>query len=346
VQAIGALQKYDSAAHPALQGEAYALAGYAEIYLADLYCSGVPLSTLEFEGDYVYRAGATTQAIYQHAITLFDSAITLTADSVRLLNLARVGKGRALTDLGEYAAAATAIDSVPSDFRYQFSVLWSTLGGTNEPDTFLATLTTVSDREGINGLPYRSSGDPRTQTVSAGTNRFSVPLYFPAKYGAPGATTDLVVASGIEARLIAAEAALNTGDVSTWLTTLNALRTDGTFTTTPSSDPDSVGVIDTTWNAGIGGVAGLKPISDPGTTQTRVDTMFAERAAWLFVTGERQGDLRRLIRQYGRNPESVYPTGSYVSPATGTPYGTDVNMPVPNTEQANPLFTGCFNRGA
>jgi hypothetical protein len=71
--------------------------------------------------------------------------------------------------------------------------------------------------------------------------------------------------------------------------------------------------------------------------------MFRERAFWLFLTGHRQGDLRRLIRQYGRNAVQVYPTGAYPGGAT---YGNDVTAPIPAAERlSNTLFTGCASRG-
>src|SRR5581483_874628 len=105
------------------------------------------------------------------------------------------------------------------------------------------------------------------------------------------------MASGVEARLIEAEAALAAGDAS-WLTILNRLRTDGTFTTAPH--PGDPTVTDTTWGPGVGavlfpnGLPGLRPLTDPGTPAARVDLLFAERAAWLFLTGHRLGDMRRL----------------------------------------------------
>jgi hypothetical protein len=138
---------------------------------------------------------------------------------------------------------------------------------------------------------------------------------------------------------------LHASDATTWLTTLNALRTDGSFTTAPSSDPDSVGVIDTTWNAGTGGVGGLSPLRDPGSDSARVTMLFSERAYWLYLTGHRQGDLRRLIRQYHRDQSAVYPTGDYFGLGAGT-YGTDVTAPIPTSENPNPLFHGCRDRDA
>jgi hypothetical protein len=84
------------------------------------------------------------------------------------------------------------------------------------------------------------------------------------------------------------------------------------------------------------------PIADQGSVDGNVDLLFQERGFWLFTTGQRLGDLRRLIRQYGRDPESVFPTG--VSPLG--PFGPDVNVPVSRTETNNPEFTGCLDRDA
>jgi hypothetical protein len=177
-------------------------------------------------------------------------------------------------------------------------------------------------------------------------------LFFPAKYAAALAgtqTAPFVVANGVEARLIQAEVALHAGNAS-WLTILNTLRTNGNFTTAP--DPVDPSVIDTTWTAGTGGVDNLRPLGDPGASlsgqaavDARVTLLFQERASWLFLTGHRQGDLRRLIRQYGRTQDHVYPIGLYTAPGHGQ-YGVEVTVPVPPTESPNPYFTGCVDRNA
>jgi hypothetical protein len=77
-----------------------------------------------------------------------------------------------------------------------------------------------------------------------------------------------------------------------------------------------------------------------------VDQLFSERAFWLFATGHRLGDMRRLIRQYGRDPETVFPTGDWFK--GGLTYGTDVNLPLPRREQNNPNVPnggdGCLDR--
>ena len=70
--------------------------------------------------------------------------------------------------------------------------------------------------------------------------------------------------------------------------------------------------------------------------------LFAERARWLWLTAHRLSDLRRLIRQYGRLTNTVFPVGPYFKASFD--YGPDVNIPVPITEQNNPNFTGCLDR--
>lgn len=312
--AIGALLKYAPEEPKAYVGELYALKAYAEIGLADQYCSGIPLSTLDFEKDFTYAPGSSTSQVYTHAIALLDTALTYAADSAPILNLARVGRGRALAQLGKLDEAATAVQDVPDGFAYQFAVNWSPAPrGDGVPQAPFA-FSTVADNEGRNGLPFISSGDPRTAAVDTGNNRFGRAVYVPAKYQGVGTFT---LADWIEARLIRAEAELEAGNTAAWLTDLNTLRETAI---TPA----------------------LADTTDPGTADARVDLTFRERAMWLFLTGHRQGDLRRIIRQYGRRQEDVFPVGIY--PGGQGAYGADVTQAIPPAERLNPLFTGCINR--
>jgi tetratricopeptide (TPR) repeat protein len=333
--AIATLDAYAPTASSALRGHLYALEGYAELALADLYCSGVPLSTVDFNADFTYHAGSTTAAVYEHALALLDTAVTLSADSARILNFARVGKGRALLALGRYAEAAQAVTEVPTTYKYAFYVNWgdqgngsTTLFQYNGPillHTSTVTGKTVADVDGINGLPYVSSGDPRSASLQFGVNSFDVPQYAPLKYESTASADTvptlarLVVASGVEARLIEAEAEYHgvaTG-LGNWLDELNALRQTAV---TPA----------------------LPLLGDPGNDAARVDLLFQERAYWLFLTGVRQGDLRRLVRNYQRDPETVYPTGAYPIGAQ-LPRGSRVSLSIPRDEYRNPKFTGCLS---
>jgi hypothetical protein len=323
-EALGLLRDFAPNVSSSLRGRLYALEGYDEMLLAELFCSGIPLSTVDYGGDYTLKQGSSTQEVLQHALALFDTSRTLSADSARFLNLARIGTARALLELGQFGPAAQAAAEVPDGYRYEVGFTSTT--GSNALN-FAALLDswpyTVADREGINGLDYLSSGDPRTASSDIGPNSDGAHLFHPDKYSLDG-SSPIVLGDWIEARLIEAEGALQEGDATTWLTKLNYLRE----TAIAPALPD---------------------LSDPGSTDARVDMLFRERAFWLFLTGHRQGDLRRLIRQYGRSSELVYPTGGYPGGAYGpiTVYGSAVNAPIPASERVNnSRYTGCVNRGA
>ena len=356
-QALGALARYDTSAvlHDSvtvLRGELYAVEGYTEIMLADLFCSGVPLSYLVYQGDFQYEPGSSTAQVYADAIAKFDTALTLAHANDSVVHLAQLGQARANLDLGKYPAADDDVTNIPSGFAYQFAINWG--GSTNSigqllvPDA-LNYRATVADTEGHNGLPFLTSGDPRTATavvLPADPNSAAwpyVPITFPAKYGAALTSpywTSFILASGVEAQLIEAEAQLNNAPGGgQWLATLNSLR-------------GNIVNLQTLSNNSYDGDTALPALADPGAALSgqsamaaRLRLLFRERAYWLFLDGHRQGDLRRLIRQYGRDGFSsttVYPIGPYNAPGTGF-YGNDVVAPVPATESANPYFHGCLS---
>jgi hypothetical protein len=175
---------------------------------------------------------------------------------------------------------------------------------------------TVADNEGINGLPFVTAADPRVPTVTSG---FTFDNSGPWTGQQIWVTRDapVTIASGIEARLIEAEAALRAGNAAGFITKLNEARATN---------------------------AALAPLADPGSDIARQDLLFSERAFWLFGTGHRLGDLRRLVRQYGRAQDAVFPTGTWFR---GGPYGSDVNFPIPFNETNNPNSpSGCTDRNA
>jgi hypothetical protein len=362
---IEALRKFGPNQPRDLTGHLFGLWGMAEVMLANFFCSGIPLTTVNYDGSFRLARGSTTVEVYEHAIAMFDSAMANTPDSVGFRNLAKVGKGWALLNLGRFADAAAAVADVPTTFTYMnyhsTAMLTSTgtpnftSGSSSSTPHAIANMGTVADREGGTGLPYRSSGDPRTLSPmvrDAVPTSGDDPVYKPARWMVNGGDTPIIMASGVEARLIEAEAALQAGDPM-WLTILNSLRTSGEFTTSPN--PDDPTVVDTTWAPGEGAILftsiggslpGLRPLEDPGTEDARVDLLFQERAYWLFLTGRRHADMRRLIRQYGRSEATVFPQGAYPAGPIGT-YGVDVNAPAPGRELLfNPQYQGCFDRQA
>ena len=109
------------------------------------------------------------------------------------------------------------------------------------------------------------------------------------------------------------------------MTILNALRTA----------PQTLGMFKPA------AMAALRDAGDTG--RARSNLYFREKAFWQFGRGQRLGDLRRLIRQYGKTQDQVFPVGNFHK---GGVYGTDVNLPVTDNEVTNPNFHGCFDRNA
>jgi hypothetical protein len=356
VLALPLLAKYEPASGRSKIGEAYALMGYAELFVAESYCSGTPLDQVISGGGIQYSMPLTTDSLLKVAMSDFDSATARGSGSDTVAGLASVGMGRALLDLGQFAAAASAVHAVPTSYIYNVEMEPNVSGSSQAgPNLYqfaaafrFARVFNVSDREGGNGLDFVSAHDARLQFDTSMTTNDGTTWYFPLKFEVDPAHT--LLASGIEARLIEAEATLKAGQTSVWLGDLNALRNGGC----------TVSASDTTCSLGTGQVpgqtVGLPSLGDPGTDSGRVSLMFRERAFWLFGTGTRLGDMRRLIRQYGRDRSTVFPTGPYANgqnprlPAPIPNYGTDVALTLPTPQSgtaiSNPHYRGCITSTA
>lgn len=342
-EAINALNEFKPSPASNL-GQMYFVMGFAEMQLAEWFCNGQPLGDAS-SGVPEYGPPMTNQAIYALALAHFDSALTYTtatdAATVAVRNSILVAKGRVLIDLARFADAATAVAPVPTS--YTLNATFSLTAGNNQ----IWALNTSAkrwvvgdsfDTSGIikNALPFASANDPRVLVdgTSTGTSpvgrsfdtatnfvRLKVPTVGSQMYGRIEPTP---IVSGIDARLIEAEAQLNASNYAGMTATLNALR----------AAPQTLGSVTTPAMSGL---------AVPSTKDAAIDLYFREKAFWTYTRGQRLGDLRRLIRQYGRSQDKVFPVGTFFK---GGNYGTDVNFPVHVDEQNNPEFTGCADRNA
>jgi hypothetical protein len=318
--AADALQRLspDPDADPGI-AEMLAVAGYTYISFGEDFCSGVPFSRVD--GDtLVFGAPETTTDAFNRAVARFDAALAHPGITEDVANLAAVGKARALLDLDQPTEAAAAVATVPTEFQYVTEHTESPQRLRNAIFAYSSDfLWSLSDLEGGVGLPYRTAEDPRVpfdDPEDVGLDG-TTPQFTLTKYA--DASASVVVADGVEARLIEAEAQLRASDRPGMTTTLNDLR---------ASFPD----------------LGLADLGVPGSQTEAEDLLFSERAFWLFATGHRLGDMRRLVRQYGRSADEVFPSGTYIK---GGSYGDDVNLPIPRSEHSNPNAPdGCLNRDA
>ena len=337
-QAIDLLGEFAPAA-PAWQvAEMHMVQGYVTNLLAEHYCDGLVFSEL-VEGNEEYGAPITTDSAFKRALTHVDAGLALTlgttANDTRVQNALRLTRGRILMNLARPADAAAAVAAVPTSFAYTMFHSQTTNQNQFWNLNNNARRYSVGNNEGGNGLNFATANDPRVPVCTGNSTAcraigvtnatrddlgspYHVQMIWPAR------DASVRIMQGVDARMIEAEAAIHPANAArnpaNALAILNAARTT---------------------------VAGLTPLTLGATTADQVSQLFRERAFWQFSRGYRTGDLRRLVRQYGRSAETVFPTGAWHKSGN---YGTDVNLPVPfhetNNPNVKPSETGstCINR--
>jgi starch-binding outer membrane protein, SusD/RagB family len=331
--------------------EALNLSGLMYVLIAENYCGGVPISRETSPGTFEFGPALSTRQLLERAVQKADSALAIVGAAtagagLRNARVARILKARALLNLDRPADASAAIGGtagVPTTFQYNYT--HSELTGRQNNGNWSLVQNSgrfgVGNNEGGNGLPFRSEGDtaqavsardPRVPNVRRPTNQGNgfdgaTPMWWQLRH--PLRAAPAIIADGVEARLIEAEAQLRAGDYPAALVTLNALRSNTALFALPGRQASG----------------SLAPLAPAVGLDAQVNQLFKERAYWLYLTSHRLGDLRRLARPttaaaggisgYGRGNEAVFPTGTYHKSGT---YGTDVNSPIPQDEDNNPEF--------
>ena len=356
-QAIELLNKYRPDPKADV-GEMYFARGFAELQLASDFCNGIPLT--DGAGDeIVYGKPLPVKDVFGVAVASFDTAMSMStgtdAASVAINRAARIGKSRALLGMGldNAAVAAALVADIPTTYRYDVTA--SLTGGNNILWSQAASSLRYAVSDSVQGrsrnilvknaTPFLSAGDPRVPahykiasnkrdtlvSQDGGTLAITVDSLW-------GQTTAVAVVHGLDARLIEAEAALKANDPAKMMSILNTLRATPIQIT--ASSPTATGT-HPGWTTKV-----MPALTDPGNQKARVDLLFREMAFWQFGRGIRLGNLRRLIRDYGRAADGsdTFPVGQHYK---GGAFATDVNLPVTSDEQVgNPNFTGCLDRKA
>jgi hypothetical protein len=331
--------------------ELYFVRAYAEQQMANDYCNGIPLSGLDSTGAIIFDVPHPVSYVFEAAIASADSGLALipsTATAAGDLLVRRallVAKARALLGLGKHAEAAALVTTTAVPNTFSYDITFATTSGDNtlwaQPAS--SRRYTVGDSlEGRgrnilvkNAIPFFSAQDPRvpvryTVSTNGRDTTISQDGLIPSRTTTLWArSTTTAIYNGLDARLIEAEGKLKAGDIAGTMTILNALR----------ATPPKVNEIQPT-------AAQLPPLAAPATQRAAEDLFFREKAFWEFGRGFRLGDMRRLIRQYGRTQDQVFPVGVHYR---GGNYGVDVNLPVTQAEENNPALEGkaaCIDRNA
>lgn len=333
-EALGRLRELSPNSR-ALMGELYLARGYAELQLASDFCNGIPMGNTGLP-DPVDETPKSTQQVFQYAAASLDSAIAMAngndATSVTVNRASRIARARTALALGAFTEAGPLVAAIPTSFAYRHSfssvaganILWSQPLSQRRYSVGDSVEGNSRDILVTNAIPFSSARDPRlpvTIPTSGAINGQDGQTYTRTT-AMWGQFTTVDVAMGVDARMIEAEVALRAGNVTQWLAIHNALR----------AAPPKLHEIQP---------AAMPALVDPGTEAGRVSLHFREKAFWTFSRGQRLGDLRRLIKQYGRTQQQVFPQGVHYK---GGNYGVDVNLPITQAEQNNISFKGCTDR--
>ncbi len=320
--------------------------GLVEMSLSEVFCNGVPFGEV-VDGVPSYTNPLTNQEGFALAITHYDSALALATGgdpaSVGIRNAALIAEARTMVDMGDFDGAAALVTAVPTSYQYtltysqptQSNEIWTHNGQGRSTARLVVgdSVDLLNGSENIvhNAIPFASAHDPRVPVVGSSTDASVTSIDNATPYVQQQIWLHRddpnVLVSGIDARLIEAEAALQRDDIPGMMSILNALRTS----------PQTLGHFE---------VPAMAELSDPANKDAAIDLFFREKAFWQFARGMRLGDLRRLIRQYGRTQDQVFPTGLFTKANGAPPFGSDVNLPVTDNERSNPNFHGCIDRNA
>ena len=282
-----------------LIGQAYAYAGYSLILLGEGMCSAA------------INLGPEIQppALFAEAVTRFTKSIAAatTASDATTLNLARLGRARALHDVGGAAnLAAAAVDAalIPAPFAVVTSP--DAVNTRRQNAAFVnisqSSFSTVDPSFRNVLVPGGTTQDPRVAVTDLNRNGTASGsrLFLPAKYS--GFLSPMRIASYAEAQLIVAENATATGNLAEAEAAINRARAR---TAGVPAYTRAVGATAADLNAQI----------------------IEERRRELFMEGHRLGDMRRYGIAFTPAAGAAYQYGGV--------YGTQTCFPLPDVERIN-----------
>ena len=246
----------------------------------------------------------TPAQLFEEALIRFDRAVTHAAavpNEPNLMHFAKLGRARALLNLGRYADAATDAATIPSSFVQGVSTDATYSRRQNIvymhiTQTFFGTVDPSYRNLTLGGAP-----DPRVAVTNSGRvgNVGGIQIWTPNKY--PTVTSSIPVARYAEAQLIVAEARIAANDLTGAATAINNARNNGR--------------------------TGMPQFSAAGMTQQQVlDQLIEERRRELFLEGHRFWDVRRFNLPLVPAVGTAYPAG-------GT-YADLRCFPLPNIERS------------
>jgi len=268
-------------------------AGYLHVILAEMYCNAV----VDQEGPSLAPDEVMTEALS------FLETAEMRADGQGMDDVAtaaRVGQARAHLWLGNLETAADLAGTVPDDFVHLVEYSSNTPDQNNELAQFTWGFTVlIRWSVGDGTVPERNNEtyayldewvqqgliDPAPGDQFSSQNA-SVPVVLQLLYDEP--SSNMVLASGWEARMIEAEVELRTGNPEVAQSAVNSLLTDASQSANPmlAVNPEL-------------GLGAFDAVDFTGTLASDLPQLARARNAGLWLTGQRQATLRRFAENDG-----------------------------------------------
>ena len=274
-------------------GEVALYTGYTYLLFGEAFCD----NEIAFDGGARQSRAVTWEA----AVDLFDQAIA--SGSADVANAARVGKGRALVNLGQYAAAASAVSSVPEGFSWELQSSNADADTRNKVAELNVRDTEITVEPLYRDVMFAGVPDPRVAVTDEGITGTgsTIPIFTADKYSSVEAPH--VAASWEEAQLIIAEANARAGGAAELDAAVDIIN-DLHSRTTPAL-PDFAS-------------------SDQAEILSQIEY---ERQAELFLEGQHLHDLWRFNQDLVPAPGEDHPFGAF--------YGDEICFDLPAVEFLN-----------
>ena len=306
---------------------------YDRQLFAEMYCQSI------FGGEDGEESPLGSDSRMEEAFALFDEARTAAqeADLPDIATAAQVGKARAQLWLGNYQQAAQEVSDVPTSFIFTAEYSGNQNSQNNEFFQFSWGVIqrlrwTVGD--GSEDRRHNEKFSYYDEWVDQGlivpepsgfrAAEEGVPVHLQTLYSQ--ADIGVLLASGWEARMIEAEAALRNGNPGAAEDIVNPLLQD------PSANPMAAlnpALLDSRTIGGqsVPAMGAFDPVEFTGDLQSDLQELARARAAGLWLSGQRQGTARRFAEEFG-DPSGLglYPEGTE---------GDDLFFPVADQELDN-----------
>lgn len=310
---------------------------YDRVLFAEMFCQSI------FGGEEGESAPLDSDARMQEALALFEEA-EADAEAAGLSDVAtaaRVGQARAQLWLGNHAEAASLVPEAEVPTGFAFTAEYSANQPTQNNEFFQFSWGVIERLRWTVGAGTETARHneqyayydewvdqglivPQPDGFDAAEEGLEVHLQ--RLYDE--ASTNAVLASGWEARMIEAEDELRNGDPGVAEDDVNALLEDPAQAANPMvtvnpglTSPRAIGEVNAP------GMAAFDPVEFTGDLESDLQELARARAAGLWLSGQRQGTSRRFAEEF----DDPFGLGLY-PPGTE---GTDLFLPVVEQETDN-----------